>query len=251
VTWASDGRGPASVRRASSAKLVDIGSVEAMTHRCQLIISICPPTNAMDVANAVAGFGGLYLDANAIAPATARRVADVIEGAGGRYVDGGIIGGPPTPRYGPRLYLSGPAAAEVGELFAGTTVEARVMSDDPTAASAIKMCFAAWTKGTSALLLGIRALAIAEGVEAPLLDEWATSMPEVDRRSLVAGQQAATKGWRWVGEMEEIAAAFRSAGLPDGFHLAAADVFTRPDRDEQAAADPATLRTVLEALQPS
>jgi hypothetical protein len=51
--------------------------------------------------------------------------------------------------------------------------------------------------------------------------------------------------------MEEIAATFRSVGLPDGFHLAAADIFARPDRDEQAEADPSTLRSVLEALRQS
>jgi 3-hydroxyisobutyrate dehydrogenase-like beta-hydroxyacid dehydrogenase len=251
VTWASAGRSSASAGRAASANLVDLGSVEAMIDRCQVILSICPPAHAVAVANEVAGFGGLYLDANAIAPATARRVASVIEAGGGRYVDGGIIGGPPTPTYGPRLYLSGPAAAEMGELLAGTMVDARVMSEDQTAASGVKMCFAAWTKGTSALLLGIRALAIAQGVEAPLLEEWHTSIPELDQRSLTAGQQAATKGWRWVGEMEEIAATFRSAGLPDGFHLAAADIFARPHRHELAGADQATLRSVLEALRPS
>jgi 3-hydroxyisobutyrate dehydrogenase-like beta-hydroxyacid dehydrogenase len=251
VTWASAGRSSASARRATSANLIDLGTVDAMVDRCQVIVSICPPTQAVAVANEIAGFSGLYLDANAIAPATARRVAAVIEAGGGRYVDGGIIGGPPTPTYGTRLYLSGPAAPELVELFADTTVDARVVSEDQTAASGIKMCFAAWTKGTSALLLGIRALAIAEGVEGPLLDEWQTSMPELDRRSLTAAQQAATKGWRWVGEMEEIAATFRSAGLPDGFHLAAAEIFARPHRHEQAGADEATLTSVLEALRPS
>jgi Domain of unknown function (DUF1932)/NAD binding domain of 6-phosphogluconate dehydrogenase len=251
VTWASTGRSSSSARRAESANLVDVGTVEAMVDQCQLIMSICPPAHAVEVARSVAGFGGLYLDANAIAPATARGVAAVIEDGGGRYVDGGIIGGPPASTYGPRLYLSGPAAPEVGGLFGGTTVDARVLSDEQTAASAIKMCFAAWTKGTSALLLGIRALAIAEDVEGPLLNEWHTSIPELEQRSLQAGQQAATKGWRWVGEMEEIAATFRSAGLPDGFHLAAADIFDRPRRDEHAVADLATLRSVLEALRPS
>ncbi|HEY2563125.1 MAG TPA: DUF1932 domain-containing protein [Acidimicrobiales bacterium] len=251
VTWASAGRSSASAHRAATANLVDLGTVEALIDRCQLIMSICPPTHAVQVANAVAGFSGVYLDANAIAPATARRVANVIEGGGGRYVDGGIIGNPPTPTYGTRLYLSGPAALEMGGVFAGTTVDARVLSEDQTAASAIKMCFAAWTKGTTALLLAIRALAVAEGVEEPLLDEWHTSMPELEQRSLAAGQQAATKGWRWVGEMEEIAATFRSVGLPDGFHLAAADLFARPDRHEQAEADPSTLESVLEALRQS
>jgi 3-hydroxyisobutyrate dehydrogenase-like beta-hydroxyacid dehydrogenase len=251
VTWASSRRSPASAGRAASANLIDVGTVEAMVDRCQVIMSVCPPAHAVAVANEVAGFAGLYLDANAIAPATARRVAAVIESGGGRYVDGGIIGGPPTPTYGPHLYLSGLAAPEMGRLFAATTVDARVLSEDQSAASGIKMCFAAWTKGTSALLLAIRALAMAEGVEGPLLDEWHSSMPELERRSLTAGQQAATKGWRWVGEMEEIAATFRSAGLPDGFHLAAAELFARPHRDERAGSDEATLRSVLEALRPS
>jgi 3-hydroxyisobutyrate dehydrogenase-like beta-hydroxyacid dehydrogenase len=200
------------------------------------------------VARQVSGFGGLYLDANAIAPQTAREVASVIEHGGGSYVDGGIIGPPPSHTNSPRLYLSGPSAPEVREVFAKTAVDARVISADQGAASAMKMCFAAWTKGTAALLLDIRALAIAEGVEAPLLEEWQSSIPELAARSLQAGHQAATKGWRWVGEMDEIAATFRSAGLPDGFHRAAAEVYRRPTRDEQAAADAATLTSVLDAL---
>jgi 3-hydroxyisobutyrate dehydrogenase-like beta-hydroxyacid dehydrogenase len=193
-------------------------------------------------------FGGTYLDANAIAPRTARQVAAVVQAGGGRYVDGGIIGAPPSPLITTRLYLSGPGAAEVGGLFAGTAVDARVMSGDLAAASALKMCFAAWTKGTAALLLDIRALALAEGVEADLLAEWQGSLPELEGRSLQAARQAATKGWRWVGEMEQIAATFRAAGLPDGFHRAAAAVYAGPTRDELAAADAATLADVLAAL---
>jgi hypothetical protein len=110
------------------------------------------------------------------------------------------------------------------------------------------MCFAAWTKGTSALLLDIRALARAEGVDDVLLSEWQQSLPDLAGRSLQAARQASTKGWRWVGEMDQIAATFRSAGLPDGFHRAAAEIYARPTRDEGAAADDATLATVLEAL---
>jgi len=40
--------------------------------------------------------------------------------------------------------------------------------------------------------------------------------------------RAAAKGWRWIAEMEEIAATFAAAGQPDGFHLAAAEVFASP-----------------------
>jgi 3-hydroxyisobutyrate dehydrogenase-like beta-hydroxyacid dehydrogenase len=248
VSWASSGRGTSSVRRAAAAGLVDVHSVEAMAESCDLIISVCPPSAAVDVAKQVAGFDGTYLDANAIAPSTARHVAAVVEQGGGSYVDGGIIGGPPSPTYSPRLYLSGPSASPVRDVFADTAVEAVVISEDPTAASALKMCFAAWTKGTTALLLDVRALAVAEGVEDSLLAEWEHSLPDLAARSLLSAQQAATKGWRWVGEMEQIAATFAAAGLPDGFHRAAAEVYARPDRDEEAVAEESTLGVVLRAL---
>ncbi len=250
VSWASSGRGASSTRRAGAAGLFDVYSIEAMTESCDLIVSVCPPSAALDVARQVAGFGfgGTYLDANAIAPATARQVAAVLEEAGGRYVDGGIIGPPPSPASSPRLYLSGLSAPPVRDLFTGTAVQAHVISEDRSAASALKMCFAAWTKGTAALLLDVRALALAEGVEAALLAEWEHSLPDLAGRSVLAAQQAATKGWRWVGEMDQIAATFASARLPDGFHRAAAEVYARPDRDEAAAADTVTLENVLRAL---
>jgi 3-hydroxyisobutyrate dehydrogenase-like beta-hydroxyacid dehydrogenase len=248
VSWASSGRGTSSARRAAAAGLIDAHTVEAMAQSCDLIISVCPPSAAVDVAKRVAGFDGTYLDANAIAPSTARHVAAVVEQGGGSYVDGGIIGGPPSPTYSPRLYLSGPSASPVRDVFADTAVEAVVISEDPTAASALKMCFAAWTKGTTALLLDVRALALAEGVEGPLLAEWEHSLPDLAGRSLLSARQAATKGWRWVGEMEQIASTFRSAGLPDGFHRAAAEIYAGPDRDEAAAADAVTLGVVLRAL---
>jgi len=249
VSWASSGRGASSARRATAAGLVDVGSVKAMAASCDLIISVCPPSAALDVARQVGPeFGGTYLDANAIAPATARKVAAVVEQGGGTYVDGGFIGPPPSPAHSPRLYLSGPLADPVGDVFVDTTVQAVVISEDQAAASALKMCFAAWTKGTTALLLDVRALAIAEGVEGPLLAEWEHSLPDLAGRSLLSAQQAATKGWRWVGEMDQIAATFRSAGLPDGFHRAAAEIYARPDRDEAAGADAATIEVVLRAL---
>jgi hypothetical protein len=94
----------------------------------------------------------------------------------------------------------------------------------------------------------VRALALAEGVEGPLLAEWEQSLPDLAGRSLQSAQQAATKGWRWVGEMDEIAATFRAAGLPDGFHRAAAEIYARPDRDEGAGTDARNLGIVLGAL---
>jgi hypothetical protein len=89
------------------------------------------------------------------------------------------------------------------------------------------MAFAGWTKGSAALLLAIRALARAEGVEDTLLEEWRLSLPELEDSSIAAARSAQNKGWRWIGEMEEIAQTFASAGLPDGFHRAAAEIYRR------------------------
>ena len=248
VSWVSTGRSAPSAGRATEAGLVDVRTIGAMVEGSDLIISICPPHAAVDVAHQVAGFRGTYLDANAIAPQTAREIAAVVETGGAVYVDGGIIGAPPSPSNATRLYLSGRGAPEVSQVFTGTAVDARVVPGDHVAASALKMCFAAWTKGTTALLLDIRALARAEGVDDALLSEWQRSLPDLAGRSLQAARQASTKGWRWVGEMEQIAATFRSAGLPDGFHRAAAEIYAGPSRDEEAAADDATLAAVVHAL---
>ena len=104
---------------------------------------------------------------------------------------------------------------------------ARVLSDGVGDASALKMAYASWTKGTAALLLAIREVARSEGVEEALLAEWRESIPELEARLASAERSAAAKGWRWVAEMEEIAATFEAAGAPPGFHQAAADVFRR------------------------
>jgi hypothetical protein len=75
------------------------------------------------------------------------------------------------------------------------------------------------------MLLAIRELARREGVEGTLLAEWDLSLPELRDRYDRALRSAESKGWRWVGEMEEIAATFEAAGLPGGFHRAAAEVY--------------------------
>jgi 3-hydroxyisobutyrate dehydrogenase-like beta-hydroxyacid dehydrogenase len=248
VLWASAGRGPDTAARAAAAGLADAGTVAALAARAQIIISVCPPHAALDVAWAVHGFAGLYVDANAISPGTAREVARLICESGGRYVDGGIIGPPPGSARRSRLYLSGSDPGDTGvvaALFDGTPMETRMVGGSATAASAVKMAYAAWTKGSAALLLEIRALAREQGVEDALLAEWAESQPALEARSAAAARSAATKGWRWVGEMEEIAATMSGAGLPDGFHQAAAEIYRRSPR---GAAGPDQLDQVLGEL---
>ena len=216
VVWASDGRSEETRARAEDAGLEDVGSVSRVAE-ADVVFSICPPHAALDVARSLESFGGVYVDANAVSPATATKVAEVVD----EFVDGGIVGSPPREPGTARLYLSGDRASEVAELFAGSALDARVVSN----ASAVKMAYAAWTKGTAAMLLAIRELARREGVEDTLLAEWDLSVPELRERYERARRSAEAKGWRWVGEMEEIAATFEADGLPGGFHRAAAEVY--------------------------
>jgi 3-hydroxyisobutyrate dehydrogenase-like beta-hydroxyacid dehydrogenase len=229
VLWASEGRGSATRRRAEAAGLQDVGTLGALARRSELLLSVCPPHAALDVARAVAaaGFVGLYVDANAVAPRSARAIGGVVERAGASFVDGGIVGPPPERPGTTRLYLSGPAAERAAAPFAGGHLEPIVLDGPPGAASALKMAYAAWTKGSAALLMAVRALAAAEGVDGALVREWEQSLPELPARSEAAVRGNARKAWRFVGEMEEIATTFAAAGLPDGFHRAAGEVYER------------------------
>jgi 3-hydroxyisobutyrate dehydrogenase-like beta-hydroxyacid dehydrogenase len=231
VLWASSGRSAATARRADASGLLDVRFANELAARSNVLVSVCPPHAAAEVADSVAGYAGVYLDANAISPARSRAIGTVIEDAGGRYVDGGIVGPPPRSRGTTRMYLSGAPAAFAADLFDGSAVEAVVVSEGVGQASGVKMAYAAWTKGTAALLLAIRELARIEGVEPTLLGEWRLSLPDLEEASDSAVGAASRKGWRWVAEMEEIAATFAAADLPDGFHRAAAEVFRRAEND--------------------
>ncbi len=248
VLWASAGRSETSRVRATADGLEDHLSVGACLRSCDIVLSVCPPHAALDVAREVAGqfFHGLYIDANAISPGAAREAAAIIEGAGGHFVDGGIVGPPPRTAGTSRLFLSGTRAAEVARLFNGTRMEAIVLGSEIGAASGLKACYAAWTKGSTALLTAIRALARHEGVEDALLAEWARSQPDLPKRSKAITGQAA-KAWRWVGEMQEIASAFEHAGLPNDFHRGAAAVYEHLSCFKDAATQP-SLDEVLAAL---
>ncbi|MGN6792523.1 MAG: DUF1932 domain-containing protein [Streptosporangiaceae bacterium] len=234
VLWASEGRSDETASRAEAAGLTDERTAAEVARRAAVIISVCPPHAAVHVASSVAGFGGLYIDANAVSPQTARRVSEIVTKGGARYVDGGIIGPPPATPGSTRLYLSGAAADEVCALFDGSALDARIAGAGPWSASAVKMAYASWTKGSAALLLAARELAAAEGVRDALDAEWELSQPCLHARHRGAERSAASKGWRWTAEMNEIAASMGSAGLPEGFHRAASEMFGRFPRGKRA-----------------
>ncbi len=241
VVCATEGRSAQTRTRANSAGLEDFGSLERALGAAGVVLSVCPPHGALALGREVARnrFRGVYVDVNAISPATTREVGRAVEAAGATFVDGGIVGPPPVEKNArTRLYLSGGPAREIAMLFAGSNLEAVPLEGGAGAASALKACYAGWTKGATALLAAIRALAEHEGVDAALLAEWKISQPELEKRSEVVTVQA-RKAWRWIGEMEEIAASFEAAGLPGGFHLAAADIYRKLEGFKDGAGPPA------------
>ncbi len=249
VYWLTAGRSPNTRARAETHQLTGLQSLEELSRTCETIISICPPQAAEDVARGVAhtSFQGLYLDANAISPERAVKIGQMMETHGIAFVDGGIIGGPAWTPNETWLYLSGPRAEEIAACFAGGRLETKILGDEIGKASALKMCYAAYTKGTSALLLAILTAAESFDVRQELYQQWdmdeAGFSEEVNRRV----RRVTAKAWRFEGEMKEIATTFREAGLPDGFHEAAAEIYHRMAGFKDASEVP-VLDEVLQAL---
>jgi 3-hydroxyisobutyrate dehydrogenase-like beta-hydroxyacid dehydrogenase len=229
VYWLADGRSPKSRQRAEKLNLIDAGSLAHLCETCSLIVSVCPPHAAENVASSViaAGFTGLYLDANAISPQRTKQIDQAVTAAGGTFVDGGIIGGPAWTPGKTWLYLSGEAAPTAADYFAAGPLETRVIGEVVGKASALKMCFAAYSKGTTALLSAVLATAEALDVRAELAQQWSQDGSGFAQEAEQKVKAVTAKAWRFAGEMEEIAATFREAGLPDGFHLAASDIYQR------------------------
>ena len=248
--WAGAGRSTATAERAAAAGMVDAGDLDELCRRCDVVVSICPPAAAVDQAEAVAatGFTGRYVDANAIAPGTAVTIKDLFPS---RYIDGGVIGPPAEQPGTTRLYLAGPGAADLCDLWLGSALDARALSEsaDEAAASALKMAYAGWTKGSTALLLTINALARRAGVDEALRQEWELSQPGLVDRSARSAAGSGPKAWRWEGEMAEIAATLAAAGLPDDFHRGAGEVYRRMAgfKDQSGPELDAVLDAVLHA----
>jgi 3-hydroxyisobutyrate dehydrogenase-like beta-hydroxyacid dehydrogenase len=249
VCYASEGRSQATRARAAEHDLRDLGGLEALCQACSLIISVCPPHAAEDLARqvAAAGFQGLYLEANAIAPHITQRIGQQLTKAGIAFVDGGIIGGPAWEPGETWLYLSGAEAGRAAACFSAGPLEVSIIGEEIGKASALKMCYAAYTKGTSALLTAILALAETSGVQAELAAQWERDEAGFAGAAEQRARRVTAKAWRFAGEMDEIAATFEAAGLPGGFHRAAGELYRRLAHFKEAEAFP-ELSEVLSAL---
>jgi len=248
--WASEGRSEQTRQRAEEHSLIDVGSLQELCKRCSIVLSVIPPSAAEEVAEQVSaqGFKGTYADFNAISPQRAQRIGRRLEAHGITFVDGGIVGPPPWQPKTTWLCLSGSASGVIASCFASGPVQTEILSDRAGDASALKMCYGAYTKGLTALIAGVLGTAENLGVRDSLMRRWADDGSGLDKSAARRVTRSADRAWRWVGEMEEIAATFEQAGMPPGFHMAAGDIYERLSQfKDQPAPDTDALLDALEA----
>ena len=226
-----DGRSERTRALAARAGIEEVADAAALVREADMLLSILVPAEAKAlaerIARAVSGTGAtpLYVDCNAIAPQTTRQIAEIIEGAGARFVDAGIIGPPPkSGASSTRLYASGRHVATFARLR-DFGLDVRVVGDQPGQASALKMCYAALTKGTTALMTQLSIAAARLGVSDALGTEFAQSQPAMLERMQRAVPEMVPKAHRWVGEMEEIARTFEACGLTPRTFEGAAELY--------------------------
>jgi 3-hydroxyisobutyrate dehydrogenase-like beta-hydroxyacid dehydrogenase len=214
---------------AAAAGIEDAGSLNAVIDQADLILSIMVPSEAenlaVEIASAIRASSKAvaFAECNAISPETTKRIGHIIEGAGGKFIDAGIIGGPPKGGTPPRFYASGPHDAILGELD-GRGITVPMMGGEIGQASGIKMCYAALSKGAQALFTATLMAAESLGLYDSLMAELESSQPDTVRR-MASVNTLSAKAFRWVGEMEEIAATFEAAGVTPKIHFGAAETF--------------------------
>ena len=225
------GRSDRSRKLAEAGNVRIVETMEALVSEADLILSILPPaaaiTQAEIVAQAMTSESSFpaYVDCNAISPDTAVKVADVITKAGARFIDAGIIGlAPGKSAGGTRFYVSGTDTQPMQDLD-GKGFVVRTIGDKVGQASGLKMCYAGLTKGTWTLHTAILLAAERLGLSNELRDEFLISQQATYSQMEARVPRIPADSGRWIGEMEEIAQTFASAGVPSGFHEGAAEIF--------------------------
>ncbi len=226
-----EGRSERTRSLAEAAGFIDVPSLKSLVSEADLILSIMPPSAAVAAARSVAAAIGAtgskpyYADCNAVSPATARAIEALFSDCGASFVDAGIIGPPPGKGAQPtRFYVSGPQA-EVIDAIDGAGISVRQMGPEIGRASAIKMCYAAVTKGSWTLFTAALTTAEVMGLTDLYLAELESSRPHVAAEMRRMVPRLPVDAGRWIGEMEEIAATLGDAGLPREFHEGAANLF--------------------------
>jgi len=239
-----EGRSKRTVALSAKAGVTDCGSIEKLVATVDVIISVLDPAHAVTKAREVAAaikFTGkkiMFVNGNAVAPRTALEIDGIIRAAGGACVDGSILR--VTTKQGKselRLYVSGPEASALTQIN-DEILKIRVVGEKIGNASALKMCYGAFTKG--ALALGVELLLASHklGVADELAAEFEDTQPEVYKWILGRTVGMAPKAYRYVPEMLEVATTFEDAGMTRRMLEGAADMFEMLAKTPLAAETP-------------
>ena len=229
LTWIEE-RSATTRQRADAAGISPVPSVASLIDRCDLVLSILAPAYARALAQTIgdaaraSGSTTTLADCNAIAPRTVKLIETNLVGSGVTFLDAGIIGGPPRTDYAPRFYVSGPSAPLL-EALDGRGIDVVNVGSVTGRASAVKMCYAAMTKGTTALRTALLMAAQRLDVYDDLVAELAHSQRDALAAAERDTQRLPNVASRWIGEMEEIAQTFDSVGVTPHFHTGAAWTF--------------------------
>ncbi|MFE3128300.1 DUF1932 domain-containing protein [Streptomyces hydrogenans] len=229
VLWCETGRSTASAARAARFGLTPVAELAELLDRSDIVISLCPPAAAEDLAREVVAhrFVGVYVEANAINPERAQQIAALLE-PDATVVDGGVVGSPPVRGKTSTLYLSGPIGEteRIEALFAGTAVRTAVLGKKVGQASALKLSYAAFQKTSRVLVALALGMAREHGVDQELI-EVASRRTDSYLAEPEYVAKTAARAWRWGPELEEAADALTAAGLPPEMLRAAAATLAR------------------------
>ena len=225
-----EGRSDETRIRAERAHMEDVASLENLISEAEYILSIMPPGNALDFAGEVAkimrhvGAAPVFVDCNAVSPATTFEIGLLMAEAEANYIKVGIIGPPPGKGVTTKFYASGPDT-NLLQFLHGDGISYRPLGKEITRAAAIKMCYAAMTKGTmtlhTAVLTAGELLGIGDELQAEISDSQKFHWDLMNRR---VPFYAADAG-RWAGEMDQISETFSDVGISGNLHRGAADIF--------------------------
>ena len=239
-----EGRSQASADRAHAAgmKGVDI----AAFCDADVILSILPPANAIEIARKVAPLlnkqdkPAIYADLNAVSPETASQIGSLF-GPSVCYVDGSIIGMPPDPTGKvPTIYLSGSDAPRLAYLN-DLGLKIRVIDADIGAASALKMCYGGLTKGFVAMISTLALAAEKAGISEQFRQELRESQPGPTGQLERSIPAMYGRAYRWGAEMSEISAFLGKDQAGADVYQGFAEIFDRLAADHAGSGEEISL----------
>ncbi|KAF4567784.1 hypothetical protein EYR40_006792 [Pleurotus pulmonarius] len=234
------GRSEDTRRRAREAGM-EATTLEDIASRAKWVLSILPPRDARSFAEKfLAAYTSIqktgapnsdkivFVDCNAVNPVSVKGIASIFAHTPQiQFIDAAIIGGPPNPDgYNPTFYAS--AQSEDGKLldeFASLAqygLKISLLQGQGAGigdASALKMSYAGISKGFTGLLttMILAAHSSSPATAKALIRELNASQPVVLKGIPTRIPSMIPKAYRWVGEMEEIAA-FVGEGEGDIYH---------------------------------